>query len=68
MMHDAMRIAERLAAAEKRRAIRRLAAMIQTRFAPAQVQASGQGVEICGRILNRRWVSDPALRFMGIGK
>lgn len=67
MMPNLMRKAEQLAASERRRAMRRVAEMLAARL-PGNVEITDSGVEVRGRGLNRRWLEDPAARFMRIGK
>jgi len=67
MMDGLIRRAEMIAAAEQRRQARRLASRISESFGTAAVEVGEAGVVIRGRGLRKRWLIDPALRFLASG-
>jgi len=67
MMSGLIRRAERLAAAEQRRQVRRLAALMKDMLGAGSVEADDAAVVATGRGLFKRWLVDPGLRFLSSG-
>ena len=67
MMRGLMRRAEVLAVAEQQRQVRRLATRMKDMLGGGSVEATDTAVVATGRGLLKRWLSDPALRFLSSG-
>ena len=63
-MRELQRRADALARAQQRLAIGRLADELTAKLKTAVVEATDSQVVVRGRGLLRRWLADPALRFL----
>lgn len=66
MMEALMSRAARHAAAQRARAVHRVAEELSQRFVSADVDQSVGAVAANGPGLLRRWLNDPAARFLGM--
>ena len=67
MMSGLIRRAELLAAAERRRQVRRLASRMKEMLGSGSVEVVDAAVVATGRGLLKRWLIDPGLRFLSSG-
>ena len=66
MMQALMRRGTQLAALEQARAMKRAADLLREKFGNGTFESGGGQVSVSGRALKRRWLTTPALRFLGI--
>lgn len=67
MMERLTRRVEALAAAEQRRQVQMLAGRMKEMISGASVEVFEARVIVAGRGLLKRWLIDPALRFLSTG-
>ena len=68
MMGTLMRRAAQLAEREQTVLLERVAEDLRDRFESGAVEVTQTGVHVSARGLVRRWLSDPAVRFIGAGR
>lgn len=68
MIQTLMRRAAELAERERTVVLERLADELRTRFGSGTIAVTATGVQVSGRGLMRRWLTDPVARFTGVGR
>lgn len=56
--------AQELVRKQQRRRIEGITAALATQLSGAEIEVTAGGISVAGKALLRRWLSDPALRFV----
>lgn len=65
-MENLIERAQELAREQQRQRVERIAAALRAQLSRSDVEMTATGVRISGGALFRRWLTDPALRFVGM--